>query len=350
MPNINLLPEELKEKEKENFFVQGDKKKVSFWRRLFSGDKSYNSKTLKQGALHIPKLADDKKKPARPAENIDSVSLRNKEEEKLKLEESKKRKREIKNERKMKKKSRTETGILSRIFKPKRVLSEIKVERDANISASNLLEKPNQESSRKETRGKEEKQEFLDVNLIPDEISKQPELEFQKRFYLSISIVFSTLAIVIFAYLGILWYQLSISKHISDVEERMAVLNREISNFENNKDQILSLRDYMEALEGVLKGHIYWTNFFELLEKYTIEEIYYTSFSMSGHDRLVISAVGKDYQSAAKQLVAFQKANNFIKNVRIDAVSATILDDKGNYQINFNINLEFLPNVFLKYN
>ena len=68
---------------------------------------------------------------------------------------------------------------------------------------------------------------------------------------------------------------------------------------------------------------------------------------MAGRSALTIQAVGRDYESVAEQLVAFEQANDFVKNVRIDSASAVIDLDSETYQgVNFNVNLEFLPEVF----
>lgn len=188
---------------------------------------------------------------------------------------------------------------------------------------------------------------MLDVNLIPKELIRYPELEFPKRLFRSGIIVLSSVLLVIIGYLGITLYQLRINQQIKNIEKEIVSINQEVALYDQEKASALAMQKYLEVIRQLLDGHLYWTKFFTFLEKYTIDEIYYTDFSMTGTEKLVISAVGKDYESVAKQLVSFQKASDFIKNVRIDTASAIINYEKGNYEgVNFNIDLEFMPDVF----
>jgi len=191
--------------------------------------------------------------------------------------------------------------------------------------------------------------ERLDVNLIPDELARYPELELPKKLFTNGMIIFVTLLLVIGAYLGITWYQFKITQEIKESEAEILSINEEISNYEKDKKEALELQQYLQVVRGLLDNHVYWTKFFSLLEEYTLDEVYYNSFSMSGKDELVISAVGKDYNSVAKQLVALQQASGFVKSVKIDAAAAEIDQKAGVYMgVSFNISLQFQPNVFSK--
>ncbi|HLC90060.1 MAG TPA: hypothetical protein VJG65_03805 [Patescibacteria group bacterium] len=190
--------------------------------------------------------------------------------------------------------------------------------------------------------------EFLDVNLMPAEMAKHPELEISKKLTNLGAVLGGIVVFVIIFYLGITWYQLMITRQIKKMEGQIIQLDDQIKTRENEKKQALDFSSRLDLVKQLLDSHIYWTNFFELLEKYTSTEVYYTNFAMAGRDKLIITAVGRDYKSVAKQLVVFQEAKDFIKNVRIDAANAQIDPASGFYQgVNFNINLEFLPGVFL---
>lgn len=198
---------------------------------------------------------------------------------------------------------------------------------------------------KKEGGGKE----ILDINLIPEELAKHPELELPQKLFKGGLAIFVTILIIGAAYLGISWYKFNILRQKEVIGAEIASINTQISQSEKEKPEALELQSRLKLVKQLLDEHVYWTKFFSLLERYTIEEVYYLGFSMVGRDKLVISAVGKDYNSVAKQLVAFEKAEELVKNVKIDAASAEIDSEKGQYSgVSFNINLEFLPNVFLK--
>ena len=207
-------------------------------------------------------------------------------------------------------------------------------------------------SQREEFFAKEKKSErgtVLDVNLIPAELAKHPELELPRKLFLSGSLIFIFIILIAGGYLGITWYQIKITREIKALSTEIMDLDQEIKNQEETKSAAIDLQQRLKLVEQLLNGHVYWTKFFDLLEQSTIDEVYYTNFSMAGREKLVIAAVGKDYNSVAKQLVSFEQATDFVKTVRIDAASAKIDDKTGTYAgVSFNINLEFLPEVFVQ--
>lgn len=189
----------------------------------------------------------------------------------------------------------------------------------------------------------------LDVNLIPKDLIKYPEVELPKIYVRSGSVIFITFLVVIAGYLGITFYQINISRQIKNLEISIASLDEQINSFDTDKQNAVRLQRRIELVRGLLDKHIYWTKFFGLLEKNTIKDVYYTNFSMAGQEKLIISAVGKDYTAVAQQLVAFEEANDFIKSAQVDGAAAQIdQDNERLIGVGFNITLEFVPNIFLK--
>lgn len=193
------------------------------------------------------------------------------------------------------------------------------------------------------------KEAILDVNLIPADLAKQSEIELSGKLFSSGVVILVFIFLIAAVYLGISWYQLRVIRQIGEVEAKIAGLNQEIAKYEKEKSLALDLQNRLDLIHQLLDNHVYWTKFFGLLEKYTIDEVYYTNFSMTGKDKLILSAVGKDYESVAKQLVVFQQATDFVKSVKIDAASAQFDPKELVYLgVKFNISLEFPPEVFLK--
>ena len=215
-------------------------------------------------------------------------------------------------------------------------------DKTVNFVKSNL---ENKKSTQPEKR---EKSVYLDINLIPEDLSKMPERRFSEKLIIT-GIVFSALVLaIIFGYLGLTWYQIIITRQIQDVKDEIVIIDSQIKTYKDDEKNARELQAKLKLIEDLLNNHIYWTKFFSLLEKYTIDEVYYTNFSMSGRDLLVISAIGKDYAAVAKQLLVFNEAKEFVKSARVDGASA-VIEKSGDYTgVTFSINLEFQPDVFLK--
>ena len=186
----------------------------------------------------------------------------------------------------------------------------------------------------------------LDVNLIPEGLANQKEQNFARRLVRSGILVVLTLAVVGLAYAGIVWYKLMINRQVEETTAQVNQLEGQIAAIQADTERATSLQQRLELIRDLLDRHQYWTKLFAVLEEHTINDVYYTNFSMAGTEKVVLTAVGKDYQSVARQLVAFQAATDVITDVEINSALAN-LDDLGNYQdVNFTINLTLNPDVF----
>jgi len=189
----------------------------------------------------------------------------------------------------------------------------------------------------------------LDVNLIPVELAHEPELDVKRRLFIGGLAIFVSAIIVVGIYLGMTWYQVRITYEIKQLEAKITALDADIERLDKDKKEALDLQERLALIRNLIDQHTYWTKFFELLEKNTVRDVYYTNFAMAGTDSVTIAAVGKDYRSVAEQLVAFEQAKDFIKDVRIDSASSEIDGQSGlSLGVTFNINLEFVPGVFNK--
>src|SRR3989338_2989639 len=194
-------------------------------------------------------------------------------------------------------------------------------------------------------RDEEKRKTEFDINLIPEDLAKEQAAALPKRLFWSGLVVFICLLSIGTVYAGITWYKLNIDKQIEALQAEIKDLNSEIARYEKDKVDVIDLQQRLKLIRELISRHIYWTKFFDQLEKYTIKEIYFTNFSMGGHEKFVLTAIGRDYESVAKQLVAFQQASDFIKAVEINAAS-TEINESGDYlRVNFAIDLTFLPDV-----
>ncbi len=123
-------------------------------------------------------------------------------------------------------------------------------------------------------------------------------------------------------------------------------LDAEIATNQQQTSGAVAVQGNLKTIKELLNSHIYWTKFFGLLEKYTLADVFYTNFSMSGKEKLTIAATGRDYITVAKQLVAFQDAADFAKTVKIDAAAAQTDEQNQISGVTFTINLDLGPDVF----
>ena len=187
----------------------------------------------------------------------------------------------------------------------------------------------------------------MDVNLIPEELAELPADDLPKKIFASSAIIVTIIVLLVVAYCGIIFYQGKIISQAESLRAEIKSLDAKIAIYEKDKAASLRLQEKFRLITSLLNKHVYWTQFFAKLEKYTVSDVYYTNFSMAGTQKLVLAAVGADYESVARQILAFQQADDFIADVEVASASAEIDSDNNYIDVNFNINLTVVPEVFL---
>lgn len=156
-------------------------------------------------------------------------------------------------------------------------------------------------------------------------------------------VVFFLSAIVVGAFYGALYYKKrEIIRQLSNSSQQISELEKEILSFSDLNVEIKTLGDEIKAFNSVLSKHVYWTNFFNLLERYTVQEVYYSGFSAGNDGAMTLKAVGKDYNAVARQLKVLgqDSAKEFVSRASISSAQRT---DKG---IEFDVIIVLNPNLF----
>lgn len=204
-----------------------------------------------------------------------------------------------------------------------------------------------------EERLKEKAPSAFGINLLPEELILK--LKPQKK---TIALVITggvTALVVVLVYFGLVFYQSRLKGQSAKVIEEAGRVDQEIVSLRGFSQEALLAKTRVEAAKKLLNEHIYWTKFFEALGKHTISEVSYTSFSGDITGKISLNGVGQSYESVARQLVAFQKATDFIKTVEIRSASlgssageertAALLPAQG---VNFTASLTLIPDIFYK--
>ena len=387
MADINLLPEELRKKEQKEIETvrkkprvlkiktttppklkprkEPKKPKKPFWKNLFAKKTKVSSLPAaelplqstaglglakeikkKEGKRKL-KLSKAKGKPALPDIDLLKKGLATGEESKPKpvVSEPKVPQPEVKPEIKLPEKS----AVKKELTKSKTKKEKIKLSRKKFNLFSFLKFFFVFKTKKKPLVKKPEKPRLKAIKpeLIPAELAKYPELELPKRFFILGLAVFLTLLLIAVVYLGIAWHQLRVIRQVQLVQTEIKSLNNQIALYEKNKSEIQDLQNQLRLIKDLLENHVHWTKFFEFLEQYTIDDVYYTNFVAGQGGGIVLSAVGKDYQSIARQLKAFQQAPGLLESVAVNSASLQLGEEEKVVGVNFSIDLTLNPEIFI---
>ena len=180
-----------------------------------------------------------------------------------------------------------------------------------------------------------------EISLMPVRAVIIPRLV-RDRFIIFLAGVIVILTIFGISWAYINWHFEKLGMKVDQFRFQMKTVEAQISPLLKTRNEMAKLESKVSKIEGILAGHIYWTKFFELLETYTIPDVYFGDFSADTNGTICLTATAKTLISAARQLVAFQNAQDFVKSARVSNVGFTPAG------ISFSIDLTLIEGVFLK--
>lgn len=189
-------------------------------------------------------------------------------------------------------------------------------------------------------------QSALETNLIDDE-SVATFIDWKSSIRLFVSYFIVLLLILVGSFVYITYLEAEKEKKADTYEDTIRSLQTSIASQEKDVENGLTLQKKVAALEGLLDRHIYWTNFFEYLEKNTLDKVYYSGFGGGVDGEYSLSATAEDaYFTATEQLKSFRE-DKFSKEVDISSLSASEEEEGTGKTIGFNLQLKVDPDIFL---
>ena len=178
-----------------------------------------------------------------------------------------------------------------------------------------------------------------EVNLSPGKIVILPRTVRTSLISLLVGTMVS-----LFIFTGIWWWTNNYLKEslgkVKAVQEEIKTVEKEIEPYLEVKQRIANIENKFGKAQRVLGGHIYWTNFFILLEKYTVPEVSFNGFSGNTSGSIHLNAGTLSLPSVGRQMLALKEASDFVEKVE---VSNIVMSDKG---VTFGLELILKPNVF----
>ncbi len=184
----------------------------------------------------------------------------------------------------------------------------------------------------------------LHVSFVSEDDIRMLRVDVPKRQFT----FFVLLGIFLVALVGG-WYalgqlQVMADRGLTTVHVQIADLESSIADKQNTWSMFTTLEPRLRALSTLLDAHVSPTSLLQRIEQVTLPSVSYDSFSMTPDLHIILSVSASTYEDAARQVVAFQKAD-FIKSVNVSGYSAQFGED-GSLQpqnVRFQVTLVLLP-------
>ena len=155
----------------------------------------------------------------------------------------------------------------------------------------------------------------LGVNLVPEYARAQKQG--QRLILLSGILVLVVATWVIVGGLNVNKVKQA-EAEIAQKQNQLDKVNRLISQSQTDKKVAESLQKQFIAVSSLVRNHYYWLPLFQRLEETTLPDIYYLRLSANHSGVIVIEAIAKNYEAAARQIRAFEKSPSFISGVEVN--------------------------------
>lgn len=252
-------------------------------------------------------------------------------------------------------------GFLSRLFANNNSSKKIQTATSASLPKSSFTAHVESKQKPIKPQGQKinepENLAYLNINLVPEEL-----LSFKKRTHVQqISLILLFLlvpALMVFALYQFLGYQTA--KYNLVFEEKKNILSQlavEVESYQNKQIKPLFLKSKLLAVADILSWQNKWINFFDALERHTLDRVSYTNLIADDSGNITLPAVARDnlsgdgrvdhYFLAAQQIANFQQAEDFIKEVRVDNIKLNYSPRGGVDGVAFKLNL-IMVDDFLK--
>ncbi len=188
---------------------------------------------------------------------------------------------------------------------------------------------------------------ILEVNLIRDEV--RISFDWNKNISILMVVIFITGFFVAEIYFGLDWWEKQELIKAQSLNDNISQVNREMSKIKAAADEALAYKDKSAQVSRLLNDHIYWSNFFNWLEKNTLSTVKYDSFGGDALGTYSLNAKALSYAEVSWQVKAFL-SNQYVKKVEVATVSSAAKDKKTNAtpSVNFSLNFTLNPDIFKK--
>lgn len=207
--------------------------------------------------------------------------------------------------------------------------------------------KPKKGKKEEKSKNIPQNPKILEVNLIKGEV--RIDFDWGKNIsVLGVTLIILA-AFVAEIYVGLNWWGEQEKQRAESLDANIAKVNVEINKVKSKADEALAYKEKSIEVGRLLDNHIYWSNFFNWLEKNTLSTIKFDGFSGDTKGTYNLSAKALSFSEVSWQVKAFLN-DPLVKKVDVSSVAVDASKDKEatSNGVSFSLNLELSPDVFKK--
>lgn len=228
------------------------------------------------------------------------------------------------------------------------------LKKDENSSGDDAKKKSKKEERKERKRRKKKEKELeelktLEINLVKETIA----IRFDWKRGLSILIIFISFSIFIVfeAYSFLHWFS-GQSGTVSNLsEQRVVDINQELSEVKLEAVDALIFKERLNLINYMFEKHIYWSNFFSMLESNTTNKIHFTGFKGDTSGHYTIPSRADEFMAIGTQVRTMARDDDILSvSVVYGELEETSEAKEGEEPevpgVFFDLNISVDPNIF----
>jgi len=195
---------------------------------------------------------------------------------------------------------------------------------------------------------KRQKSAEVNVNLMPQDLTARRAATDTNHIKATIIAVLAPLVALTAGFGIISLLQNDLKARMTARQNEFNGLDRQIGDFLSREKQNNIIAERVAIINKLTADKIIWNNFFDKLEKYTLDGVYYNNLTADTSGVMTLPGIADDYETLAKQLAVFKSANDFIKDA--DLTSAQLVSEgrAGVIGVGFQLRLTLADGIFKK--
>lgn len=186
----------------------------------------------------------------------------------------------------------------------------------------------------------------LEVNLVKDEIIQF--FDWQKNILWLLLVILASLFVLTMGYWFVSWRgnRMQVEKDQFLAQDYYR-LNKQIRELEPEIKEIMEFQRKLNMVNYLLENHIYWTNFFDFLEKNTLEDVYFFDFSGNTSGSYSLDGRARYFEVLDAQKKKFLEDDR-VTSAQIKSGSVVSKNKDDSAGVAFTINFTVDPDIFHK--
>lgn len=185
----------------------------------------------------------------------------------------------------------------------------------------------------------------LDVNLLPMGAQPTQVKPYTKKLWLVAGVSLLVVALVYTLFFSLITYQ---QVEVEKVQDKAALLADEVARLQGQFEELELVSRKMVQIKSILGSRTNWLKFFQTMESLTLPNVSFRNMSAASDGSVTLQVEALTVGELARQLQVFQQATDVIADVAISTVTVVQTEESESVSVNTTFQIKLIKNWLQK--